>query len=42
MLRKVLWSGLYAGLGAAATMGARRIATSIWRLTTGEEPPAKR
>jgi hypothetical protein len=42
MLRKILWSGLYAGLGAAATVGARRVASSIWRLTTGEEPPAKR
>ena len=42
MLRKILWSGLYAGLGAAATVGARRAASSIWRLATGEEPPAKR
>jgi hypothetical protein len=42
MLRKVLWSGLYAGLGAAATIGARRVASSVWRLATGEEPPAKR
>lgn len=42
MLRKILWSGLYAGLGAAATMGARRVASAVWRLATGEEPPAKR
>jgi len=42
MVRKLLWSGLYAGLGAAATMGARRAASSIWRLATGEEPPTKR
>jgi hypothetical protein len=42
MLRKLLWTGLYAGLGAAATIGARRTASSIWRLATGEEPPAKR
>jgi hypothetical protein len=42
MVRKLLWSGLYAGLGAAATMGARRVASSVWRLATGEEPPAKR
>jgi hypothetical protein len=42
MLRKILWSGLYAGLGAAATMGARRVASSVWRLATGEEPPAKK
>jgi hypothetical protein len=42
MLRKLLWTGLYAGLGAAATVGARRTASSIWRLATGEEPPAKK
>jgi hypothetical protein len=42
MLRKLLWTGLYAGLGAAATVGARRTASSIWRLATGEEPPSKK
>jgi hypothetical protein len=42
MVRKILWSTLYAGLGAAATVGARRAASSIWRVATGEEPPAKR
>jgi hypothetical protein len=42
MLRKILWSTIYAGLGAAATMGARRTASSIWRLATGGEPPAKK
>jgi len=42
MLRKLLWTGLYAGLGAAATIGARRTASSIWRLATGEEPPIKK
>ncbi len=42
MVRKILWSTLYAGLGAAATLGARRAASSIWRVATGEEPPARR
>lgn len=42
MLRRVLWTGLYAGLGAAATMGARRLASRVYRLLTGETPPAKR
>ena len=42
MLRKVMWSGLHAALGAAATMVARRTASSIWRVTTGEEPPTKK
>jgi hypothetical protein len=42
MLRKLLWSGLYAGLAAGATMAARRTASRIWRLATGEEPPTKK
>lgn len=42
MLRKILWTSLYAGLAAVATMTARRAATSVWRLATGEEPPVKR
>jgi hypothetical protein len=42
MLRKILWSGLYAGIGAAATMASRRAASSIWRIATGEEPPSKK
>jgi hypothetical protein len=42
MLRKLLWSGLYAGLAAGATMAARRAASRIWRTATGEEPPVKK
>ncbi len=42
MLRKLMWTGLYAGLGAAATIGARRVASSIWRLATGEQPPTRK
>jgi hypothetical protein len=42
MLRKLLWTGLYGALGAAATMAARRAASGIWRVATGEKPPAKR
>ena len=42
MLRKLLWTGLYAGLGAAATIAARRVASKIWRVATGEAPPAKK
>ena len=34
--------GLYAGLGAVATMAARRLASQIWRVATGETPPAKK
>jgi hypothetical protein len=41
MLRKLLWSGLYAGLAAGSAMAARKAASGIWRLATGESPPAK-
>lgn len=39
MLRKMLWTALYAGLGALATLLARKTAIRIWRIGTGEEPP---
>jgi hypothetical protein len=42
VLRKLLWTGLYAGLGAGATMMARRTASRIWRIATGEDPPTKK
>lgn len=42
MLRKALWTGLYASLAAGATMGARRLASRIWRIATGEAPPVKK
>ena len=42
MLRKLLWSGLYGSLAAVATLAARRAASKIWRVTTGEEPPVKK
>jgi hypothetical protein len=42
MLRRVMWTGLYAALGAGATLAARRAASKIWRIATGEEPPAKK
>jgi hypothetical protein len=42
LLRKLMWSGLYAGLAAGAAMAARRVASKIWRVTTGEAPPAKK
>ena len=42
MLRKLMWSGLYAGIGAAATIASRRLASGIWRVATGEEPPTKK
>jgi hypothetical protein len=42
MLRKLLWTGLYATLSAGAALAARRAASRVWRLATGEEPPIKK
>ena len=42
MLRKALWTGLYAGLSAVAAIATRRVASRIWRIATGEEPPMRR
>jgi hypothetical protein len=42
VLRKLMWTGLYASLAAAATLAARKTATKIWQVTTGEEPPVKK
>jgi hypothetical protein len=42
MLRKLLYSGLYAGLAAGSALVARRAAATVWRLATGEAPPVKR
>jgi hypothetical protein len=41
MLRKLLWTGLYAGIAAVATIVSRKVATKIWRVATGEAPPAR-
>ncbi len=42
MFRKLLWTGLYAGISAGAAMAARRTASRIWRIATGEAPPTKK
>jgi hypothetical protein len=42
MLRKLLWSGLYAAFAAVASMAARRAASQLWRVATGEAPPVKK
>jgi hypothetical protein len=42
MLRKLMWTGLYAGLSAIAAVAARRVASGIWRVATGEDPPRKK
>jgi hypothetical protein len=42
MLRKLTWTALYGTLAAAATLAARRVASRVWRVATGEEPPVKK
>ena len=42
MLRKLLWTGLYASLAAASVAAARNTASTIWRVATGEEPPVRK
>jgi hypothetical protein len=40
MLRKILWSGLYAGIAGLTTMASQKVASAAWRLATGDHPPA--
>jgi hypothetical protein len=42
VLRKMLWTALYGVIGALSTIAARRFASRLWRVATGEEPPAKK
>jgi hypothetical protein len=40
--KRLAWMGLSAGLGAVATLLARKLASKAWRVATGEEPPTKK
>jgi hypothetical protein len=42
MLRKLLWTAIYGIIGAVAAIGARIVASRIYRIATGEEPPVKK
>jgi hypothetical protein len=42
VLRKLLWTAIYGIFGAIAAIGARTAATRVYRLVSGEEPPAKK
>ena len=39
VVKRLVWSGLLAGLGALATVVTTRLATVIWVRVFGEEPP---
>jgi hypothetical protein len=39
VVKRLMWSGLLAGLGALASIATMRVAAMIWRRAFGEEPP---
>jgi len=39
MVKRLVWSGLLAGLGALASIATTKLAATIWRRAFGEEPP---
>ncbi|HEV2059040.1 MAG TPA: hypothetical protein VGR11_06765 [Solirubrobacteraceae bacterium] len=39
MAKRLIWSGLLAGLGAVASIVTARSAAMIWRRIYGEDPP---
>jgi len=39
MVKRLVWSGLLAGLGALASIVTTRAASLIWRRMYGEDPP---
>ena len=38
-VKRLMWGGLLAALGALASVATTRIAAAIWRRAFGEEPP---
>ncbi len=39
LAKRLVWSGLLAGLGALASIATQRVAAMIWRRVFGEDPP---
>jgi hypothetical protein len=39
MVKRLVWSGLLAGLGALASIATARLAAVIWRRAFKEDPP---
>lgn len=39
MVKRLVWSGLLAAIGAAASIATTRIAAIIWRRLYDEDPP---
>ena len=39
MVKRLIWSGLLAGIGALASVATTRVAALIWRRIFDEDPP---
>ncbi|HZO78897.1 MAG TPA: hypothetical protein VFB39_12710 [Solirubrobacteraceae bacterium] len=39
LVKRLLWSGLVAGVGALASVATARVSTLIWKRVFGEDPP---
>jgi hypothetical protein len=39
LVKRLMWSGLLAGIGALASIASTRVAALIWVRVFGEEPP---
>ena len=39
LVKRLMWSGLLAGIGALASIATTRLAAVIWERAFGEEPP---
>jgi hypothetical protein len=39
LVKRLVWSGLLAGLGALASILTTRVAALVWRRIYGEDPP---
>jgi len=39
IVKRLVWSGLLAGIGALASMATTKLAAVIWRRAFGEDPP---
>lgn len=39
LVKRLMWSGLLAGVGALATIVANKVATAVWIRVFDEDPP---
>jgi hypothetical protein len=39
LVKRLMWSGLLAGIGALASIASARLAALIWTRVFGEDPP---